>query len=198
MPKAVVNAIKEDSVNLVVLRMWCDVNVQLISCDPTNLPHYVTNAIDALLQCCVINPNFTDVVQLLNLFFDHATEGNNFDHTTTNCISKLSPKLLLQASPQLLIQLSHTSPEVAQYAHDIIYNLLHEHYHELIFSVIVMRSSRDPGRAKAALNLFDEFQKTNPVAHDEVYTIRKCLLRAAVTRYEKVSRQLKLFVTLFR
>ena len=52
MPNAVVNAIKEDSVNLVVLRMWCDVNVQLISCDTTNHPHYVTNAIEALLQCC--------------------------------------------------------------------------------------------------------------------------------------------------
>ena len=35
MPNAVVNAIKEDSVNLVVLRMLCDVNIQLISCRRT-------------------------------------------------------------------------------------------------------------------------------------------------------------------
>ena len=186
LPKAVVNVLKEDSTNVNVLRMWSDVNIQLITYDPPNIPRYVTNAIDALSQCCILAPNFTDVVQLLNLFFDHANEGNIFQHTTSNCINKLSPKLLLQASSQLLIQLSHPSPEVAIFVHDTIYTLLQEHYHELIFSVIVMKFSRDPGRAQAAFNLFDEFKKMNPLAHDEVFTIRKCLLRAAVTWYEKV------------
>ncbi|EAY01129.1 PIKK family atypical protein kinase [Trichomonas vaginalis G3] len=186
LPKAIVNAMKEDSINVNVLRMWSDVNTQLIELDPPNLPHYVTNAIDALSQCCTISPSFTDVVQLLNLFFDHANEGDIFEHTTNNCLNRLQPKLLLQASPQLLVQLSHPVPEVAQFVHDTVFNLLHEHYHELIFSVIVMKFSKDAGRSKAAFGLFDEFKKMNPSAHDEVFTIRKCLLRAAVTWYEKV------------
>ena len=190
LPKAVVNAMKENTTNVNILRMWSYVNIELISLDPPNLAHYVTNAIDALSQCCIMAPSFTDVVQLFNLFFDHANEGNVFEHTTTNCISRLQPKLLLQASPQILIQLSHPSFDVANFVHDTLFNLLHEHYHELIFSIIVMKSSKDQSRAKAANNLFDEFMKMNPVAHDEVYTIRKCLLRAGVTWYEKVMQKI--------
>ncbi|EAX92448.1 PIKK family atypical protein kinase [Trichomonas vaginalis G3] len=190
LPKAVISKMNEQSFDLEVLRMWCDVNTQLIALDKQETAKYVTNAIDALTHCCLIAPSFTDIVQLLNLFFEHANIENVFNHATNGYLNRLSPKLILQASPQVLVQLSHPVPAVAQYVHNMVLNLLHEHYHELIFSVIVMKFSRDNARAKAAFNLFDEFKKMNPSAHDEVFTIRKCLLRAAVTWYEKVMQRI--------
>ena len=87
--------------------------------------------------------NFTEVVQLFNLFFEHVNEGNVFECTITNCFSRLQSKLLLQASPQILIPLIHPSLEFSNFVHDIVLSLLLEHYHELIFSVIVMQFSKD-------------------------------------------------------
>ena len=44
-PKAVVNAVKDNTTNVNIHRI---VNTELISLDQPNLAHYITNAIDAL------------------------------------------------------------------------------------------------------------------------------------------------------
>ena len=184
LPSRIVKTLEKDFRDSEVLRQWSDINTELISKDPMRLTKYVTNAIDALSECCKISPSFTDVVQLLNLFFEHANEGDVFEQSKF-CISQLSQDLLLKAAPQLLVQLSHSSDQVARFVHDILFNLLEKHYHGLIFSLIVNTFSKNPRRAKASDDLYDEFSAAHPEEAEEVVQIRKCLLRAAVTWYEK-------------
>lgn len=186
LPAPIVKEMMGDTTNVEVLRKWCDVNVALIPLDNANLAMYVTNAIDALTQCAKLAPSFPDVVQLLNLFFEHANLEKVFSSTAHTCIKKLQPKLLLQASPQLLVQLNHQTPEVAQFVHDVVLQLLLEHYHELIFSLIVQTKSKNLSRAKAAQMILDEFQTLQSAIYDEVRLIRRCLLIATVTWNEKV------------
>lgn len=190
LPPEVIQEMVGGSANVEVLRKWCDVNVALLSLDTANLPMYVNNAIDALTQCEKLSPSFPDVVQLLNLFFEYANREEVFNSTTRNCIETLSPKLMLQASPQLLVQLNHQTQEVAQFVHDIILQLLLDHYHELIFSVIVLTKSKNLSRAKAASNILEEFRQRRSKVYDEVYLVRKSLLIATVTWLEKVSGKL--------
>lgn len=163
-----------------VVRKWADVNVQLSAIDKGNLSMYITNAIDGLTNCASIYPNFPDVVLLLNLFFENAEKSDVFT-TAHNCIERLPPKLLLQASPQLLVQLSHSSQIVSDFVNLVVTNLLNDHYHELIFSVIVLTKSSNLTRAEAAKRLIEQFTSTHPAEYLEVHLIRKCLLKAAVT-----------------
>lgn len=190
LPKSHFESMNESNDIVSTLRMWADVNMQLMKFDNDNLPEYVTNTILALSKCCILSPAFTDVVQLLNLFFEHANIENVFGRTSQNCIAKLPAKLLLQASPQLLVQLSHKVPSVREYVHKIIFGLLQDHYHELIFSIIVMTYSKDSSRSAAAKNLVREFHKSNRRAAEEVLMIRQCLLMAAVTWYEQVMQRI--------
>ena len=185
LPRRIVKSMEIDVTNIEVLRKWSDVNCDLASRDPHRIAKYVTNAIDALAECCKLSPSFTDVVQLLNLFFEHAEEGDVFEQTKKS-IKQLSVGLLLKASSQLLVQLSHPSPDVASFVHDLVFQLLDEHYHGLIFSLIVNTFSTNQKRAAASTRLYGEFTAAHPEESEEVTTIRKCLLRAAVTWYEKV------------
>ena len=186
LPAQIVKEMMGDTTNVAVLRKWCDVNVALLGLDSDNLAMYVTNAIDALTKCAKLAPSFPDVVQLLNLFFEHANLEAVFSSTAHTCIKKLQPKLLLQASPQLLVQLNHQTPKVAQFVHDVVLQLLVEHYHELIFSVIVQTKSKNLSRAKAAQCILDEFKTLQAPVYNEVHLIRRCLLLATVTWNEKV------------
>ena len=146
---------------------------------------YVTNAIDALAVCCRISPLFTDVVQLLNLFFEHADQEDVFEQSKY-CISQLSDDLLLQASSQLLVQLSHPSEKVAQFVHDIMLELLDEHYHGLIFSLIVNTFSKNIKRATASQKLYDEFSEKHPEESEEIITKNR-----RKTKSEKENKQQK-------
>lgn len=73
-------------------------NADLIPLDPERTAQYVTNAIDALTETAKLSPSFPDVVQMLNLFFEHADQEVVFE-ATSSCIRELQPKLLIQASP---------------------------------------------------------------------------------------------------
>ncbi|OHT08492.1 PIKK family atypical protein kinase [Tritrichomonas foetus] len=186
----VLRSLTTDVTNVDSLRKWADVNISLAAQDSTHVTKYVTNAIDALTQCAQISPSFPDVVQLLNLFFEHADHPDVFNSTAHACIEKLSAKLLLQASPQLLVQLSHNTPAVATFVHDILFQLLCSHYHDLIFSIIVTKFSKNLPRARAADRLLQEFHKLMPEQSDEIELIRKALLRAAVTWNEKIAQRI--------
>ena len=169
-----------------ILRKWSEINSALADLDPSHLIEYTTNAIDALTQCAMIDPSFPDVVLLLNLFFENAHLPQIFNSTAHSCIEKLQPKLLLQASPQLLIQLSHSTPSVANFVHDVCLQLLKDHFHSFIFSIIVLKYSKNTERANSAKKLYEEFRSLNPTAFEEVELIRLSLLRAAVTWPEKI------------
>ena len=186
----VLRSLTTDVTNVDSLRKWAEVNISLAAHESSHVTKYVTNAIDALTQCAQISPSFPDVVQLLNLFFEHADQSDVFNSTAHACIEKLQAKLMLQASPQLLVQLSHNTPSVAQFVHDIIFQLLHAHYHALIFSIIVLKFSKNLPRARAADGLLQEFHKLMPEQSNEVELIRKALLRAAVTWNEKVMQRI--------
>lgn len=173
-----------------MIRKWAEVNIELSVVDPENIEKYITNAIDALAKCAQTSPMFPDVVQLLNLFFENADKQEIFNSTAHSCIRTLSPKLLLQASPQLLVQLSQSSPEVAKFVHDTVFDLLKDHYHELVYSVSVMKYSKDKERAKMSRQILDEFRSLNPRAWEEVKLIRTTMLRAAVTWNEKVQQRI--------
>ncbi|EAX94604.1 PIKK family atypical protein kinase [Trichomonas vaginalis G3] len=184
LPSTVVKSLEYQVKDINNLRKWSNVNIELITKDPMRTNKYVMNAISALSQLCTISPSFTDVVQILNLFFEHAEETEVFDQTK-QIITTVEPKLLLQASSQILVQLNHPSKNVAQFVHQLLLNLLEEHYHALIFSLIVNRDSKNQSRAQASRDLYEEFSNKHPEESNEVIEIRKCLLRAAVTWYEK-------------
>ncbi|KAK8900470.1 hypothetical protein M9Y10_002797 [Tritrichomonas musculus] len=186
LPNNVNKSLYVSSSNIVALRKWSEINISLTTLDPDHLTDYVTNAIDSLTKCALVSPSFPDVVQLLNLFFEYADQPAIFNSTAHSCIEKLHPKLILQAAPQLLIQLSHSTPAVADFVHDLVYGILREHFHSFIFSIIVLKSSKNTARAKSAKNLYDEFHVLNPEAYDEVELIRQSLLRAAVTWNETI------------
>ena len=184
LPTSIVNSMEIDATDIDALRKWSDVNSELISIDPLRLTKYVTNAITALTKCCIISPSFTDVVQLFNLFFEYAEQGDVFEQSS-HCILKVPVNLLLHAAPQLLVQLSHSSQKVAKFVHDLMFKLLDVHYHALIFSLIVGTFSNNSERAAASKRLNEEFCAAHPEESIEVNLIRKTLLRAAVTWYEK-------------
>ena len=187
----VMRSLNTDITSVDSLRKWADVNTALAGLNSTRKTKYVTNAIDSLTQCAIVAPLFPDIVQLLNLFFEHADDPEVFNSTAHNCIEKLPPKLLLKASPQLLVQLSHLTPAVANFVHDILFQLLNDHYHGLIFSLIVMKFSKNLPRARAADKLLQKFHEIMPEESNEVELIRKALLRAAVTWYEKVLQRIQ-------
>jgi hypothetical protein len=112
---------------------------------------------------------FQDIVQLLNVFFEHAQGRQDFPETRA-CVAEWQPKLLL-VSPHLLVQLSHVTPDVVRFVHYILFGLLLEHFHELIFSAIVMTKSEHAGAAA-------------PAVYDEVVLIQQCFVRASVTWLE--------------
>ena len=190
LPKQMMKSLSIDLRRVDMIRKWAEVNIELSVADPTNMEKYITNAIDALASCAQISPMFPDVVQLLNLFFENADKPEIFHSTAHSCIRTLGPKLLLQASPQLLVQLSQGSPEVGNFVHDTVFDLLKDHYHELVYSVVVMKYSKDTERAKMAKQILDEFKNLNPSALEEVKLIRTTMLRAAVTWNEKVQQRL--------
>ncbi|OHT13665.1 PIKK family atypical protein kinase [Tritrichomonas foetus] len=174
------------TINVEIIRKWADVNFALSNIDKGGSTSYVTNSIDGLTKCISMRPSFPDIVLLLNIFFEHAGKFEVFNSTAHKCIETLPPKLLLQASPQLLVQLSHNSQNVSNFVHAIVNELLTEHFHELIFSIIVLTKSPNLNRSMAANDIIDEFTVTHPREYVEVILIRKCLLRAAVTMSENM------------
>ena len=185
LPSQILKELTTDQTVVEQLRKWSDVNASLISLDQDNFEDYVTNAINALTLCAKLSPSFPDVVQLLNIFFEHANEERIFK-ATASFIEALQPKQLIQATPQLLIQLSHPSEEVASFVHNTVLSLLKEHYHALIFSVIVMKHSTNKARGLAANKILEEFNSLKPQVYAEVELIRKSMLMAAVTWSERV------------
>lgn len=185
LPSQILKELKTDQWAIGALRRWAYVNADLIPLDPERTAQYVTNAIDALTKTAKLSPSFPDVVQMLNLFFEHADQEAVFE-ATSSCIQQLQPKLLMQASPQLLIQLNHRAQSVAKFVHETVLGLLKEHYHGLIFSIIVTTRSRVLGRGEEAKKILDDFAMEKPDVFAEVELIRKALLRVAVTWNEKV------------
>ena len=170
-----------------VLRKWTYVNVYLIPMHPDEAQKsvYAANAIEALTECAKVEPAFPDVVQMLNLFFDYANRWDVFE-MTASCIRELPPKLLLQANPQILIQLDHKNKQVAEFVGETVLRLLLDHYHALMFSLIVTKQSKVKGRAVTAQHILERFTDAKPNVFAEVELIRKSLLRAAVTWPEMV------------
>ncbi|OHS98186.1 PIKK family atypical protein kinase [Tritrichomonas foetus] len=184
-PSQVITEFSTDQSNIELLRMWSDVNYSLISLDQQNDKEYINNALNALIKSSNISPSFPDVVQLLNIFFDHANDENIFNDTAP-FIRQLPPKLLIQASPQILIQLSHSTDNVAFFVHEIVLKLLEEHYHSLLFPVVVMKKSANRARSIAAKKILSAFEMKKPNVYQETQLIRKSLLMAAVTWNEKI------------
>ena len=184
-PNKILNELVNDVLRIDVLRKWAEVNTDLSRRDPdADVAECVNNAINALTACARVAPSFSDVVQLLNIFFEHADQRSVFA-CTGKFIKELDPKLLLQASPQLLVQLSHKSRPVAELVNEIIFSLLPDHYHSLLFSLLVLEKSNDGARARAAMNILNKFELKYREVYYEVQLIRTSLLRAAITWYEK-------------
>lgn len=152
-----------DATSIQILRLWSYVNTKLIKYNKSNYSLYCTQAIHALAQCVKVNPSFTDIVQLLDLFFEYADDSNIFE-STNPILRNISPNLLLQTSPQILVQLSHHSSSVSKFVNEIVLDLLKDHYHEFIFSIYVLTLSENAKRSQAALNIINEFKNQNPDA----------------------------------
>lgn len=174
-----------DAAIVEVNRKWAYCAISLIRTS-IEKSKYVTTAINCLSTILEHSPSFPDVVQLLNIFFSHANDEEIFKKTATS-IKNIDAKFLLQASPQLLVQLSHQSKSVSNFVQGIIMKLLEEHYHELIFSIYVMKDSSVDMRKTAAKQLLADFANKSPRKANEVKIIQEALLRVAVTWYEKVA-----------
>lgn len=168
-----------------MLRLWSLINSTLITYEPYNRVKYAVNAISALSRCANLSPSFPDIVLLLNLFFENADCVAIFEQTN-QYVKGLSVKLLLQTSPQILVQLSHNSKHVRDFVHNLVFDLLLEHYHGLIFSLIVTSSSKNSTRASSARSILEQLKKKRPDISEEVKLIRNGLLRAAVTWSEAI------------
>ena len=186
MPDSVIKDLTTDVLDVDILRNWASVNIGLmkVSFDAESFGSYVTNAIQALVRCCSVAPSFPDVVQLLNLFFENANEGNIFNSTAQD-ISLLQPKLLLQVRQQILVQLSHPCKHVQRFVHKLVLTLLSDHFHCLLSSVVVFTLSKNESRSAAAIEITNEFAGKRPDVWHEFTLVRSSLLRVAVTPYEK-------------
>ena len=184
LPNHVIKNLEAGGITEKLFKKWATINASLISTDEKNLETYVTNAIQALVECCCHAPSFPDLVQLLHIFFEHATKSNIFDNTASTVSEKIPPSLLLEAAPQLLVQLAHPAKNVSELVHKLIMEMLHVHYHSLIFSVIVLTFSENTSRSRAASQILAEFQNQYPKIYSEICLIRDSLNIAAVTWYE--------------
>ncbi|OHT10537.1 PIKK family atypical protein kinase [Tritrichomonas foetus] len=169
-----------------MIRKWSDVNAALINFDPENKVKYVVNAITALSRCAKLTPAFPDGVQMLNLFFENADNEIIFNETN-DIIKNLPVKLLLQASPQIEIQMSHGNMKVREFVNELVFSLLEIHFHSLIYSLLVLKTSKNAARAKAATSILNKWNVKYPQICSEVNLIRSALLRAAVTWNEKIA-----------
>lgn len=183
-----------DRVN--VLRKWASVNTALIPFFPTNSTLYVNQAMEALDDCIKLYPEFPDIAQLLNLFFEHACKTSIFQNTN-RYIQNLPPGLLLQVFPQILIQISHPSPEIANFVHNLILKLLKEHYHSIIFSIQVQIQGKIQSRANRAKQILQDFATKQVEIPKEVDLIRTALYNAAVTCFERARTRLEEFIDKF-
>ena len=166
------------------LRKLASICCELINQDFSNTDLYVTTAIECLTECVKHSASFTDVVQLLNIFFEHA-ESEGIFKKTSDSIKGLPTKFLIQTTTQLLVQLSHPTRPVAQFVHDLLLDLLKEHYHTFIFSIIVLQESNNERRKTAAYEIFDEFVNMMPENAEEITLIRNALLKLAITWFDK-------------
>lgn len=173
-----------------IFRKWASVNTALIPLDHQNTAIYVNNAMTALNECIKLCPEFPDGPQLLNLFFENASKSSVFE-STNRYISEMPTSLLLQVFPQILIQISHPSAEIAKFVYNLILSLLNKHYHGIIFSIHVLEHSKITSRAKRASQLLLDFKEKQPEIASEVDLIREALLNAAVTLYEKTHAKLE-------
>lgn len=168
-----------------VIRKWALVAAELINVDPPNADKYVKTAIECLTSCAnTSSTSFPDVVQLLNIFFEYANKWNLFAQTKES-IRSLDTRYLLAASPQLLVQLSHSSSEISMFVAELVLSLLEKHYHSIVFSVITMQESSIEKRSIAALNIIDKFRYKMPEEMNEVDIIRDALIDLTVTLHEK-------------
>lgn len=103
-----------------IIRNWSSVNASLINVDPENKTKYAINAITALSKCATLSPSFPDIVQILNIFFQYAGDEQIFNETN-QLIKNLPVKLLLQASSQIEIQLSHKNQNVRLFTNDLVF-----------------------------------------------------------------------------
>ncbi|OHT14099.1 PIKK family atypical protein kinase [Tritrichomonas foetus] len=177
-----------DIVKVDVYRKWASVNYSLVqlnkSIESDKSTKYINNALNALNECAKIMPEFPDVVQLIHIFFENAGKEQIFK-TNKSYIQHLPHNLLLQAFPQLLVQLSHRTPEVQNFVHGLIFELLKKHFHTVIFQIFVLERSKNHRRAKSAHSILCKFKKMYPKIYEEVNLIRHVLLHTAVTYYEK-------------
>lgn len=135
------NELTINTIQIDMIRKWSDVNALLINVDQINREKYVINAIYALSRCAKLSPTFPDVVQMLNIFFENA-DNNEIFKQTHQMVLNLSTKLLLQAAPQIEIQLSHHNKIIRAFVHNLVFNLLEVHYHDMMFSLLVLQNSK--------------------------------------------------------
>ena len=124
-------------------------------------------------------------MKLLNLFFENAENPKIFEATREH-IRAIKSKLLLQAAPQIFIQLGVSNEKVREFLYDLVFDMVQQHYHDLMFSLVVLKFSKNPLRAKGAQEILARLRDSRPEACREVKLIRTALLRAAVTWPEKV------------
>ena len=173
-----------------VLRKWAYISAELITLDSDNVGKYVTTVIECLTECINYGASFPDVVQLLSIFFERANINEVFEKTKKS-IQKLPVRFLIQTTQQLLIQLSHKSENVANLVHDIILNLLLEHYHSIIFEVILTKESVNERRMQKAASILQEFSAKKPEESSEISVIQDALIRVTLTWYDIAAQMLE-------
>jgi hypothetical protein len=194
-PGQTVNRLVSDVLRPEILRQFATANIALIEKSGAfdNIAALVNNAIRALGQALKIGEWFPDLVQMLKIFFEHGHFEAVFDESAPQ-ISELPPKRLLQASPQLLVQLAHRAKNIKTLVSDILLGLLEKHFHTLIFSLLTLQRSGNKQRAKGATEIVAKFRDLNEKTHAvfaEVGLIRSAMSTAAVTWYERALQQLQ-------
>jgi hypothetical protein len=164
--------------NTGILRLWAVVNIALIT---ENVSGAACRALEALNRCTRLDSWFPDIVQPLHLFFEHTEVYEQ----GTGMLFDMDPKYLLQASFQILVQLSHREERVVCFMVTLIGQLLRSHFHSLLFSMRVMETSDNKTRRRHTAELLEKFKAANSEVYNEVDLIRRSMLKAAVTWYER-------------
>ncbi|OHT14761.1 PIKK family atypical protein kinase [Tritrichomonas foetus] len=176
--------------NYIVWQRWATVNYHMFSLTPTKMK-YAVEAIKGYIYCIsqVGNGNFSEIVQLLSLFFATSTDKSVLQATKVS-MSHLSSKIFVETIPQLIAQLAHKSQDTVEIVKKILSEIAVSDYQLLLFPLLVAKMSPDSKKSDVAMHLLNEINVQHATVVQQAMKMQNSLLLAAATVFERVSKMI--------
>jgi len=171
----------------IIWQRWASVNYLMFGKSPSNKQfaiesikgyiHFITQYRESPGSC------FSEVVQLLSLFFATANDNDTFSKMAP-LVKNISSNHFIDTIPQLIAQLSHKSDDTVSFVQNILIEIGKTHHQALLFPLLVARISPDSRRQHAANGVLDMITKEKSKVVQQAQIIQNCLLLAATTVFE--------------